>query len=80
MRTWLRSGRRRWRAALLHDFAIGRIGFSHLVAEVARVFGVFDRAVCLEQAEIGVACLLRVRMQTNHILEVNDRRIESFSL
>ena len=71
-------GRRRRGPALLSDLAVVGIRLSHRVAEVARVFSVLDLPIRLEEPEVGVARLGRVRMEPDHILEVDDRRVIRF--
>src|SRR5215210_889879 len=80
IRTLLSRGcRRRWPARFSYVPVI-RIRFAHGVTQIPGVFGVFDRPVGFEEAQVRISRLLRVRMLANYVLEVKDRRIECLAL
>src|SRR5688500_5537029 len=72
-----RGGRR---TTDLSDLAIRRVVLASGFARVARVVLVIDRRVSLMQTQVRFTCLRCRRMEPNHVLEVDDRRIVRLAL
>src|SRR5688572_23590185 len=72
-----RGGRR---TTELSDLAIRRVVLASGFARVARVVLVIDRRVGLVQPQVRFTCLRCSRMEPNHVLEVDDRRVVRFTL
>ena len=62
------------------DITVVRISLPHRIAKVASVLGVLDRLVRLEQSQVRILGFSRIRMLANHVLEIEDRRVECFPL